>query len=76
MFQKLIATIEANIANMILRVSLQPRAATPPIYADQRADPRRLNQRANRKIGRNDPCPCGKKHSDGRPVKYKHCHGR
>ncbi len=76
MFQKLIATIEANIANMILRVSLQPGAATPPIYTDQRADPRKLNQRANRKIGRNDPCPCGKKHSDGRPIKYKYCHGR
>jgi preprotein translocase subunit SecA len=28
------------------------------------------------KIGRNDPCPCGAKHADGRPMKYKHCHGR
>jgi len=27
------------------------------------------------KIGRNDPCPCGAKHPDGRPVKYKKCHG-
>ncbi len=25
---------------------------------------------------RNDPCPCGATHSDGRPVKYKHCHGK
>ncbi len=75
-FQRLIVTMEANIANMILRVSLQPRAATPPIHAGQGADSRRLNQRADRKIGRNDPCPCGKKHPDGRPVKYKHCHGR
>ncbi len=30
---------------------------------------------AGNKVGRNDPCPCGAKHSDGRPVKYKHCHG-
>ena len=29
-----------------------------------------------KKIGRNDPCPCGAKKSDGRPIKYKHCHGR
>jgi len=29
-----------------------------------------------KKVGRNDPCPCGAKHPDGRPVKYKHCHGR
>ena len=30
----------------------------------------------DKKVGRNDPCPCGAKHSDGRPIKYKHCHGR
>jgi preprotein translocase subunit SecA len=27
------------------------------------------------KAGRNDPCPCGATHADGRPKKYKHCHG-
>ena len=27
------------------------------------------------KVGRNDPCMCGKTHPDGRPVKFKHCHG-
>ncbi len=26
-------------------------------------------------IGRNDPCWCGAKHPDGRPIKYKKCHG-
>ena len=30
----------------------------------------------NSKVGRNDPCPCGATHSDGRPIKYKHCHGK
>ncbi|TSC92822.1 MAG: preprotein translocase subunit SecA [Candidatus Berkelbacteria bacterium Licking1014_7] len=29
-----------------------------------------------KKIGRNEPCPCGAKKPDGRPKKYKHCHGR
>ncbi len=33
-------------------------------------------RRQGDKVGRNDPCPCGAKHSDGRSVKYKHCHGR
>ena len=28
------------------------------------------------KVGRNDPCPCKAKHSDGRFKKFKHCHGR
>ena len=27
-------------------------------------------------VGRNDPCPCGKKREDGRSVKFKHCHGQ
>jgi len=27
------------------------------------------------KVGRNDPCPCGAKHPDGHPIKYKKCHG-
>jgi len=30
----------------------------------------------NKKIGRNEPCPCGKKKSDGKPVKYKNCCGK
>ena len=27
-------------------------------------------------VGRNEPCPCGAKHSDGRPMKFKQCHGK
>jgi len=27
-----------------------------------------------KKIGRNSPCPCGKKKADGTPVKAKNCH--
>lgn len=27
-------------------------------------------------VGRNEPCPCGATLPDGRPVKYKKCHGR
>jgi peptide deformylase len=29
-----------------------------------------------RGVGRNEPCPCGKRTSDGKPIKYKKCHGR
>ncbi|MBU0707088.1 hypothetical protein KKG41_01815 [Patescibacteria group bacterium] len=29
-----------------------------------------------RKIGRNDPCPCGATKSDGTSIKFKHCHGK
>ncbi len=30
----------------------------------------------HKNIGRNDPCWCGAKKSDGIPKKYKHCHGK
>ena len=29
-----------------------------------------------KKIGRNDPCPCGKKRPNGLPIKYKDCCGK
>jgi uncharacterized protein YecA (UPF0149 family) len=32
--------------------------------------------KSNKKVGRNDPCPCGATKPDGRPIKYKHCHGK
>lgn len=28
------------------------------------------------RIGRNDPCPCGAKTPDGKPMKFKRCHGK
>ena len=30
----------------------------------------------SKKVGRNDPCPCGKKRPNGLPMKYKDCCGR
>ena len=32
--------------------------------------------KSGKKVGRNEPCPCGATKPDGRPVKYKHCCGR
>jgi len=42
----------------------------------QRVVSEKLRDQFGKKIGRNDPCPCGATKLDGRPVKYKHCHGR
>jgi len=68
MFQGLISTIEAEAARVLdsIKPGPQPKAATSsPVV-----------QRVGEKIGRNDPCPCGAKKPDGRPIKYKHCHGK
>ena len=56
-----------------LRVLLEklPRANRTKLAAqDTREQPRREPIRAEKTVGRNDPCPCG----SGK--KYKNCHGR
>ncbi|MBI2121699.1 MAG: preprotein translocase subunit SecA [Candidatus Sungbacteria bacterium] len=35
-----------------------------------------IKLKGQKEPSRNDPCPCGAAHSDGRPKKYKHCHGK
>jgi hypothetical protein len=37
---------------------------------------RLANQITYTNVGRNDPCPCGKKDSSGKPIKFKHCCGK
>jgi preprotein translocase subunit SecA len=71
LFKTLLNSIEANIVGMIFKVGL----VKPP---QQMAETTNRNQAAGpaKNIGRNDPCWCGAKHPDGRPKKFKHCHGR
>jgi preprotein translocase subunit SecA len=37
---------------------------------------KRMPVKKAQKIGRNDPCPCGKKRPNGLPMKFKDCCGR
>ncbi|TSC53195.1 MAG: preprotein translocase subunit SecA [Parcubacteria group bacterium LiPW_39] len=82
LFGRLLGIIQANFVGMIYKVALAPQAPAPPIVYHQpsTAGPKQpiagSRSAVSKKIGRNDPCPCGAKHPDGRPIKYKHCHGR
>jgi preprotein translocase subunit SecA len=69
MFRRLLETIEINIAQTILRASLKPQ------NENSSSQNVRFTKPHNRgKIGRNDPCPCGKKDpTTGKPIKYKKC---
>ena len=78
MFHKLLAQIESNIAQTILKVGLveQPsvmagafqKSGLPAAEASAKAG---LPVRVKKiKIGRNNPCPCGSN------KKYKKCCGR
>src|SRR5579884_3692325 len=74
MFQGLLAAIRHDVTHAIFHVRLQREQPRPPprnLQTNrQEADDQREPVRAGRKIGRNDPCPCG----SGK--KYKKCHGR
>ncbi|XOB41373.1 MAG: preprotein translocase subunit SecA [Candidatus Nealsonbacteria bacterium] len=65
MFKKLLAALERTVAFSIMNAKLGP----VPSSSTKRYVPR-----AQKKIGRNDPCPCGKKdQKTGKPIKYKKC---
>jgi preprotein translocase subunit SecA len=68
-FGQLLATIDANIAENILKAGVQPVAAS-----QKRGEPRPNvpfgRESGKKQIGRNDPCPCG----SGK--KFKKCHGK
>jgi len=60
-FGQLLATIDANIAENILKAGIQVQKPAAQSHAIESG---------KQKIGRNSPCPCG----SGK--KYKHCHGK
>jgi preprotein translocase subunit SecA len=68
MFQKLLSSIELNVAQNVLKITVQKQKPAFNQVASSSGQ--------NKNVGRNDPCPCGAKHPDGRPIKYKHCHGK
>ena len=76
--ERLMRALQAQHAEaQSLLGSPEPAAAAPPPASPASADPGSLRAiealapfvRSDRKVGRNEPCPCG----SGR--KYKHCHG-
>ena len=66
-----LARVRAN--ESIQRKSVVKNAATN-VGGD--ASVKKQPVRRAQKIGRNDPCPCGKKRPNGLPMKYKDCCGR
>ncbi|MGC6520739.1 MAG: preprotein translocase subunit SecA [Candidatus Puniceispirillaceae bacterium] len=67
MFEGLLAGLRETVTMVLSHVEIrqpEPEPATEPAATPQAAP------QANRKVSRNEPCPCG----SGR--KYKHCHGK
>ncbi len=75
LFEGLVDAIRHDVVHGIFHVRLNrpPQRPTPmqqPTHTNRDEPPTRMPVQAGKKIGRNDPCPCG----SGR--KYKKCHGK
>lgn len=70
LFGSMMNEINNAIVDMLLKVELKGQNTRPQ---HQQVD---LQGGQAKHIGRNDPCPCGATHPDGRPIKYKHCCGK
>ena len=83
MFEEMIAAIEHEIVTIMFHLRTrqeneerQQVAKATFTNKDDTAQVNRTVKRATKKVQPNDPCPCGKKYPDGRPIKYKNCCGR
>ncbi len=76
LFEDMIAAIEEDMTRYILRAQIRDNLkrvqVAKPTKATSGKEETKKRQpiRREKKVGRNDPCPCG----SGK--KYKHCHGR
>ena len=69
MFQSLLARIQHDIVHTIYHTGLEAKPAVRRVQTPQAVSGGRQAPAGARKVGRNDPCPCG----SGK--KYKRCHG-
>ena len=74
-FKRLLETCDAAVAKTIFAINIKSEKSEPltvsPRPVVQQAAP---IAKGKRKIGRNDPCPCGKINPrTGKPMKYKKC---
>ncbi len=69
MFEKLLDTIRFQVAGIIFRVGVAKEPKEQKIITNKDSGDSVQPTRSDKKVGRNDPCPCG----SGK--KYKKCHG-
>jgi len=68
LFKDLLVAIRVQVTRSILKVELKERSSAPQEREMQSRGPQKVGG-GGKKIGRNDPCPCGA------GKKYKRCHG-
>ena len=77
LFQDLMLNIKSRIVQSLYRVKIVQKPRMRSLEIDKKDSiTGSLLSKKRKKIGRNDPCPCGAKRADGRLKKYKHCCGK
>jgi preprotein translocase subunit SecA len=83
MFQRLLNQFQTQVVLTIFKVEFRetpqaPREQNMQLNKNEGASAQQGGgtKSTGKNIGRNDPCYCGAIHPDGRPKKFKHCHGR
>ena len=86
LYQELTSTIQNHSVHSFFRVYVEQSQSNNTALSVRPTNAiEKLNQentaimavaKSNTDLGRNDPCWCGAKKSDGNPVKYKNCHGK
>jgi preprotein translocase subunit SecA len=82
MFDELLATIRHDVVQVIYHLTPRVEPVQRPrtqraITTNREEESAQQPVKAGKKVGRNDPCPCGKLAPDGKRIlKFKQCHGR
>jgi preprotein translocase subunit SecA len=84
LFRNLQGAIQSAIVAAVFRIGIQqlaPHTHQQQTIRNKQQEGTTMSHGSNdfsakAEVGRNDPCPCGATHPDGRPKKYKHCHGK
>ncbi len=83
MFETMTGGIREEVARRMYLVQVnkdrgleRKRVARSPVAVGGDTSLKKQPVRRDKKIGRNDPCPCGKLRPNGLPMKYKDCCGR
>ncbi|MFH1509943.1 MAG: preprotein translocase subunit SecA, partial [Candidatus Nealsonbacteria bacterium] len=68
LFQKLLDQIDLGVGNTIMKVKLEEKPQQQQGFEEFKP------KQQLKTVGRNEPCPCGKKNPNtGKPMKYKKC---
>ncbi len=83
MFEAMISGMREEVVRRIFTVrirsdkDMERKSVVKSAVANVGGEPvKKQPVKKQQKIGRNDPCPCGKKRPNGLPMKYKDCCGR